>query len=207
MQKFLFDINRDRGCSSSFAPTCPRCSRRYDLSAEERGALEAADIGLIYVLGANGQLLMHYAAFLGMPWADYIAAMRAGVSRHGPVRAGVYAMTTDLDDKVAGRMSLVFAGICSHAPGITGRAHMADPAIVERVPRRLSRHGASDLAAARPDALIVVAAEHFANFFMNNMPAFAVGMAESYEGPIEDPEWLGIPAHRDSRATRRCRGG
>jgi aromatic ring-opening dioxygenase catalytic subunit (LigB family) len=40
--------------------------------------------------------------------------------------------------------------------------------------------------------LIVVAAEHFANFFMNNMPAFAVGMAESYEGPIEDAEWLGI---------------
>ena len=28
-------------------------------------------------------------------------------------------------------MSLVFAGICSHAPGITGRAHMADRAVVE----------------------------------------------------------------------------
>ena len=25
---------------------------------------------------------------------------------------------------------------------------------------------------------------------MNNMPAFAIGMAESYEGPIEDPQWL-----------------
>jgi hypothetical protein len=36
-----------------------------------------------------------------MPWADYIAAMRAGVSRHGPVRAGVYAMTTRLDEKAA----------------------------------------------------------------------------------------------------------
>ena len=74
---------------------------RYDLSAEERGALETGDIGLIYVLGANGQLLMHYAAFLGMPWADYIAAMRAGVARHGPVRAGVYHMTTAMDEKVA----------------------------------------------------------------------------------------------------------
>jgi hypothetical protein len=28
-------------------------------------------------------------------------------------------------------MSLVFAGICSHAPGITGRAGMADPALRE----------------------------------------------------------------------------
>ena len=26
-------------------------------------------------------------------------------------------------------MSLVFAGVCSHAPGITGRAHLADPAV------------------------------------------------------------------------------
>ena len=101
-------------------------------------------------------------------------------------------------------MSLVFAGVCSHAPGITGRAHMADPAIARRVPRRLSRHGASALKAARPDALvIVVAAEHFANFFMNNMPAFAVGMADHYEGPIEDPEWLGIRAAPRFRAMRR----
>ena len=74
---------------------------RYALSEEERRALESGDIGLIYVLGANGQLLMHFAAMLGMPWPDYIAAMRAGVSRHGPVRAGVYAMTTRLDEKVA----------------------------------------------------------------------------------------------------------
>jgi 2,3-dihydroxyphenylpropionate 1,2-dioxygenase len=51
---------------------------------------------------------------------------------------------------------------------------------------------AEQLAASRPDVLIVVAAEHFANFFMNNMPAFAMGMAQGYEGPIEDPQWLGI---------------
>jgi hypothetical protein len=101
LQKFLFDINRDRDLQRQCRANLPGVLTRYDLSAEERGALEAEDIGLIYVLGANGQLLMHYAAFLGMPWADYIAAMRAGVSRHGPVRAGVYAMTTRLDEKVA----------------------------------------------------------------------------------------------------------
>ncbi|SVD88129.1 uncharacterized protein METZ01_LOCUS440983, partial [marine metagenome] len=43
------------------------------------------------------------------------------------------------------------------------------------------------------EALIVVAAEHFANFFMNNMPAFCIGIGTSYEGPIENPEWLNIP--------------
>jgi hypothetical protein len=101
LQKFLFDINRDRDLQRQFRADPPRVLDRYDLGDEERRALEAGDIGLIYVLGANGQLLMHYAAFLGMPWADYIAAMRSGVSRHGPVRAGVYAMTTRLDEKAA----------------------------------------------------------------------------------------------------------
>ena len=33
---------------------------------------------------------------------DYIQAMRDGVARYGPVRAGVYAMTTAMDQKVAG---------------------------------------------------------------------------------------------------------
>ena len=92
-------------------------------------------------------------------------------------------------------MSLVFAGICSHAPGITGRAQLADRTIREEFYGAL-RGMADDLAAAKPDVLIIVAAEHFANFFMNNMPAFAIGLAEGYEGPIEDPAWLGIPRTR-----------
>jgi aromatic ring-opening dioxygenase catalytic subunit (LigB family) len=92
-------------------------------------------------------------------------------------------------------MSLVFAGIASHAPGITGRAHMADAGIAQAFHDAYRDMGAR-LAASRPDVLIVVAAEHFANFFMNNMPAFAVGMADTYEGPIEDPTWLGIARTR-----------
>jgi Aromatic-ring-opening dioxygenase LigAB, LigA subunit len=101
LQKFLFDINRDGGLQQQFRTDMAAVLDRYPLAGEERRALETGDVGLIYVLGANGQLLMHYAAFLGMPWADYIAAMRAGVARHGPVRAGVYAMTTRLDERVA----------------------------------------------------------------------------------------------------------
>jgi aromatic ring-opening dioxygenase catalytic subunit (LigB family) len=89
-------------------------------------------------------------------------------------------------------MSLVFAGVASHAPGITGRAHLTEPSVVQGF-HGAYRGMAQRLADARPDALIVVAAEHFANFFMNNMPAFAVGMADLYDGPIEDPQWLGIP--------------
>ena len=92
-------------------------------------------------------------------------------------------------------MALVFAGVCSHAPGIVGRAEQAEPAARKRL------YDAFDdlrlqLEASKPDVLIVVAAEHFANFFMNNMPSFAMGMADYYEGPIENPDWLGIERTR-----------
>lgn len=89
-------------------------------------------------------------------------------------------------------MSLVFAGVCSHAPGITGRAHMADPEDKATLYAAFDGMRAS-LEAAKPDAILVISAEHFANFFMNNMPAYCIGMGAEYEGPIEDPEWLGIP--------------
>src|SRR5947209_1745323 len=98
-------------------------------------------------------------------------------------------------------MSLVFAGVCSHAPGITGRAQLADPALKDALHAALHALG-DDMRATRPDALVLIAAEHFANFFMDNMPAYAIGMADAYEGPIEDPQWLGIaktriPGHAD----------
>ncbi|WP_432258383.1 extradiol ring-cleavage dioxygenase [Cupriavidus sp. TMH.W2] len=92
-------------------------------------------------------------------------------------------------------MSLVFLGVCSHGPGITARSERADPEQYGRVMEAYSRMREA-LYAARPDALVVIAAEHFANFFMNNMPSFAIGMADHYEGPIEDSEWLRIPHRR-----------
>ena len=102
LQKFLYELNRDPALQEQHRADLPRLLDRYELTREERGAVEARDVGLLYVLGANGQLLMHYAAFLGLSWPAYIQALREGVARHGPVRAGVYAMTTRMDEKVAG---------------------------------------------------------------------------------------------------------
>jgi hypothetical protein len=101
-QKLLFHLNRDAVVQKRYRDDRTALLDDYELDAEEREAIVAGDIGKLYVLGSNGQLLMHFAAFLGMPWADYIEAMRDGVRRHGPVRAGVYAMTTATDEKVAG---------------------------------------------------------------------------------------------------------
>jgi len=101
-QKLLFHLNRDPGVQKRYREDLPILLDDYELDAEEREAIVAGDVGKLYVLGSNGQLLMHFAALLGMPWADYIEAMRDGVRRLGPVRAGIYAMTTATDEKVAG---------------------------------------------------------------------------------------------------------
>jgi hypothetical protein len=101
-QKLLFHLNRDAAVQTRFRDDKAALLGDYELTAEEHDAFVAGDIGKLYVLGANGQLLMHFAALLGMPWADYIEAMREGVRQHGPVRAGIYAMTTSTDEKVAG---------------------------------------------------------------------------------------------------------
>jgi hypothetical protein len=102
LQKFLYHLNRDPRVQARYRDDRPALLDEYPLTDEERTAITDGDIGLIYVLGANGQLLMHFAAFLGMPWPSYIQAMRDGVARYGPVRAGVYTMTTGMSEKVAG---------------------------------------------------------------------------------------------------------
>ncbi len=93
LQKFLFVLNREADAQQQFKQAPDILLARYDLGAEEQQALRDGDIGLLYVLGVNGQILMHFAAFLGIAWFDYLELMREGVRKHGPVRAGVYAMT------------------------------------------------------------------------------------------------------------------
>ncbi|MGR8918200.1 MAG: aromatic ring-opening dioxygenase subunit LigA [Gammaproteobacteria bacterium] len=93
LQKFLYVLNREPAAQTQFREQPDALLDAYDLTAEERRALADGDIGLLYVLGVNGQILMHFAAFLGIAWFDYLDLMREGIKRHGPVRAGVYAMT------------------------------------------------------------------------------------------------------------------
>ena len=89
MQKFLFDVNRDPGLQKQFLADRAAVAQRLSSSrAEERGALMAGDVGLVYVLGANGQLLMHFAALLGMEWSAYIGAMREGIAQAWPGARG-----------------------------------------------------------------------------------------------------------------------
>lgn len=93
LQKFLYELNRNEDAQSRYREDLDGLLSEYQLTAEEEGALRDGDIGLLYVLGVNGQILMHYAAFLGIEWFDYLDLMRDGIENHGPVRAGVYTMT------------------------------------------------------------------------------------------------------------------
>jgi len=93
VQKFLYHLNRDAAVKARFKADAHEALQGYQLSDEERAALVAGDIGLLYVFGVNGQILMHFAAYLGIEWFDYLDLMRQGIAQHGPVRAGVYAMT------------------------------------------------------------------------------------------------------------------
>jgi len=95
VQKLLYQLNRDPSVRKRFDDDRNRLLDDYELTLEEREAIEGGDIGLLYVMGVNGQILMHYAALLGQPWDVYIAAMRDGVRKHGPVRGGLYTMLKD----------------------------------------------------------------------------------------------------------------
>lgn len=94
-----------------------------------------------------------------------------------------------------GQIVGVFA--TSHAPGITGFPERADDA-----QRRHVEEGFAELARRmaelRPDAIVAVSVEHFTNFFLNNLPAFAIGTADSYLGPVtaEMADFLRVPQHK-----------
>lgn len=102
LSKLLYVLNRDEKAKARFKSDAKSFTEEFALTDEERGAIVEHDIGLLYVLGVNGQILMHFAALCGIEWSDYLQRMRDGVKVHGPVRAGIYAMTTSTDEKVAG---------------------------------------------------------------------------------------------------------
>lgn len=95
VQKLLYQLNRDPAVRRRLTDDRDELLGEYQLTDEERTALVEGDIGLLYVMGVNGQLLMHYSALIGQEWDQYINAMKEGVKKHGPVREGLYTMLED----------------------------------------------------------------------------------------------------------------
>jgi aromatic ring-opening dioxygenase LigB subunit len=84
---------------------------------------------------------------------------------------------------------IVFAAAMSHAPYI-GAFPDAPPAAQRKRFFDAARELRDRLAIARPDVLIVIAPDHFSNFFLDHMPGFFVGLNERYQGPME--RWIKI---------------
>lgn len=110
VQKFLYELNRDEGLQQRYLADRHSVLDGYELTNEEVGALTEPDIGLLFHLGVNGQILMHFAALHQIEWADYLQRMRDGIESHGPVREGVYAMTG-------------YEGVDAHAASLGQESH------------------------------------------------------------------------------------
>jgi hypothetical protein len=90
-QKLLFQLNRDPAMRRRLEQNMEALLAEYELTEEEGRAVREPDIGLLYVMGVNGQILMHYAALRGYEWSAYLEAMRQGERQYGPVRSGLYS--------------------------------------------------------------------------------------------------------------------
>ncbi|WP_027014365.1 aromatic ring-opening dioxygenase LigA [Comamonas composti] len=90
VQKAIYELNRSDEALAHWRRDAASYLADFDLTDEERMAMSTPDIGLLYVMGVNGQLLMHFAAAAGQAWDAYLNAMREGLRLHGPVREGVY---------------------------------------------------------------------------------------------------------------------
>ena len=91
--KLIYTLNRDPNVVAQFQTDMDGVLKEYTLTDEEKHAIRKPDIGLLYVMGVNGQLLMHYAALMDYEWDEYIQAMKNGLEEYGQVRAGLYLRT------------------------------------------------------------------------------------------------------------------
>ena len=86
-------------------------------------------------------------------------------------------------------MPIVYACAGSHAPGLTAWADAASPDQTKKLFGGWETIR-DELAAAKPDVILLLTSEHWANYF-ETIGAFCLGMAPSHEGPIEP--WLKVP--------------
>lgn len=90
VQKLLYQLNRDETVQSRFKDDPDTTMDGFPLTDQEKAWLRDGEIGELYIHGVNGQILMHFAALLGLEWNEYIDAMKDGLAKHGQVKGGLY---------------------------------------------------------------------------------------------------------------------
>lgn len=91
---------------------------------------------------------------------------------------------------------LVLGLATSHLAHIVNARHLGDPTQVAAFDAGYRRL-ADALIATEPDVVVIISPEHINKFFIDNMPAFCIGMLEAFTGPAEARKRAdyGIPYH------------
>jgi aromatic ring-opening dioxygenase catalytic subunit (LigB family) len=86
-------------------------------------------------------------------------------------------------------MTIVYACAGSHAPGMRAWPDKAPEVQFSNIVASwdVLRDGIRE---SKVDALIVLTSEHWANFFLDHISPFTIGLAETFDGPVEP--WLGV---------------
>ncbi len=97
---------------------------------------------------------------------------------------------------MSGTGKVVGAFMASHSPGITAWPERAEDGQKEAVEGAYAEVR-SRMEGLRPEAVVAVSVEHFTNFHLGNLPAFAVATADSYLGPVtqEMGQFLNVEQH------------
>lgn len=85
-------------------------------------------------------------------------------------------------------LSGIFA--VSHVPAMSNLPDAPDADVRDAVYAGFRKVG-EDIAALTPDVIVLVSDDHLHNFFLDALPAFAVGAAARYSSPVEG--WLRVP--------------
>jgi hypothetical protein len=76
LNKMLREINRDPVARQRYFDNSEAFASSFDLTAEERNAFLAYDIGALYRLGAHGLILRPFTLLKQMPEPEYLRAIR-----------------------------------------------------------------------------------------------------------------------------------
>jgi len=96
---------------------------------------------------------------------------------------------------------IVAAALTSHAPLVTGRPDVKEPAQRERLYAGFAELHRRMLA-ARPDLFVMFVNDHLQNFPYSNMPSFCVGLCDTYDAPAPGSSaFMKIPARKVAGAS------
>lgn len=77
----------------------------------------------------------------------------------------------------------------SHTPVMTNAPNVPGEELRDAAFSQYRRVG-DEIAALSPDAVLLVSNDHLHNFFLDNLPAFCIGIAPAYPSPVEG--WLKV---------------